>query len=249
VPVQIFTAQWVCYVVVVNALTYRRRGRCLLRDRPGAVAVLLAASAVFWWYFEYLNRFVRNWYYIGVRDLSPLEYVLFGTLPFSTVLPAVVSTGEFLGTLPGVTARLAPTVPLRPARPRLLAWSCLLIASAGLAGIAVRPDLLFPLLWISPLVVLTSLQCLFGRVTIFAPLGRGNWERVCRMALAGLVCGFFWELWNWRSTAKWIYTVPYVNRFKVFEMPVLGFVAYLPFGLECAVVADAVLAFTRGARR
>jgi hypothetical protein len=44
-------------------------------------------------------------------------------------------------------------------------------------------------------------------------------------------------MWNYYSQAKWIYTVPYVNRFKIFEMPILGYAGYLPFGLECAVVA------------
>ena len=37
--------------------------------------------------------------------------------------------------------------------------------------------------------------------------------------------------------AKWIYAVPYVHRFQVWEMPLLGFGGYLPFGMECAAVA------------
>ena len=55
--------------------------------------------------------------------------------------------------------------------------------------------------------------------------------------LAGLVCGFFWELWNICSLAKWIYSVPFVDRFHVFEMPLLGYAGYLPFGIECAAAA------------
>jgi hypothetical protein len=30
------------------------------------------------------------------------------------------------------------------------------------------------------------------------------------------------------------YDLPYVNRFHVFQMPVLGYAAYVPFGLFCA---------------
>ena len=37
--------------------------------------------------------------------------------------------------------------------------------------------------------------------------------------------------------AKWIYAVPYVHHFQVWEMPLLGFGGYLPFGMECAAVA------------
>jgi len=50
----------------------------------------------------------------------------------------------------------------------------------------------------------------------------------------------FWELWNWGSLAKWTYSVPYVQRFQLFEMPLLGYAGYLPFGLECALVMDLV---------
>ena len=49
-------------------------------------------------------------------------------------------------------------------------------------------------------------------------------------ALAGLFCGFFWELWNAHSLARWEYTIPWVDRFHLFEMPLLGYAGYLPFG-------------------
>jgi hypothetical protein len=66
----------------------------------------------------------------------------------------------------------------------------------------------------------------------------GDWQRICRYGLAALICGFFWEMWNLHSLAKWIYFVPYVDRFHLFEMPLLGYAGYLPFGLECAVIAE-----------
>jgi hypothetical protein len=34
-----------------------------------------------------------------------------------------------------------------------------------------------------------------------------------------------------------VYDVPYVGRFHIFEMPLLGFAGYGPFGWECAAVA------------
>jgi hypothetical protein len=53
--------------------------------------------------------------------------------------------------------------------------------------------------------------------------------------MAALACGVFWELWNYHSLAKWVYTVPFVQRWPIFEMPLLGYAGYLPFGLECAL--------------
>lgn len=69
-----FAPIWIGYVLVVNGLTFRRTGHCLLRDRPVYLLALFLMSAVFWWYFEYLNRFVQNWYYVDVDNLSRLQY-------------------------------------------------------------------------------------------------------------------------------------------------------------------------------
>ena len=49
-------------------------------------------------------------------------------------------------------------------------------------------------------------------------------------------------MWNGHSLAKWVYAVPYVDAFHVFEMPLLGYAGYLPFGLACLAVGDAVAA-------
>jgi len=46
-----------------------------------------------------------------------------------------------------------------------------------------------------------------------------------------LFTGFWWELWNFYSMPKWIYHIPYVGFWNVFEMPVLGYLGYPLFGL------------------
>ncbi|MFO7870174.1 MAG: hypothetical protein R6V03_01935 [Kiritimatiellia bacterium] len=242
-PLQSFTFSpiWLGYILTVNGLTFRRTGHCMLRDRPAYFLALFAVSAVFWWYFEYLNRFVQNWHYRNVNQLSPLQYFVFATFPFSTVLPAVLGTKELLASFPHLGAGLDNFVKVPATRSRAPACVLLVLFCAGLAVIGVWPDYLFPLLWVSPLFILTSFQAASGRKTVFSPLARGNWREICLLALSALICGFFWEMWNYYSFTKWKYTVPFVNRFRIFEMPALGYSGYLPFGLECAVVANFVL--------
>ena len=72
---------------------------------------------------------------------------------------------------------------------------------------------------------------------LLTPIGKGDWRSIWLPAMAALICGFFWEMWNFKSLAHWEYSVPFVQRFHVFEMPVLGYAGYLPFGLECMVVS------------
>jgi len=233
-----FSPQWLGYILVINALTYRRTGGCLLTHLPQFFWLLFPLSAGFWWFFEWLNRFAQNWYYVGIGQLTAGEYVLFATLPFATVLPAVLSTAEWLETAPATAAGLDGFVPLKIAQPRLAAGIAFGIGLLGLALIGVWPGLLFPLLWLAPLAVLTAARVFLGRATIFQGLEKGDWRRIYRLAVAGLICGFFWELWNDLSLAKWMYDVPWVGRAKLFEMPVLGYAGYLPFGWTCAALGD-----------
>lgn len=234
-----FTPLWFGYVIVVNALSKRRTGHCMLTDRPWYTFRLFVVSAAFWWFFEYLNRFVQNWYYVEIGQLTPLEYLVFATLPFSTVLPAVLGTYEFLDSFPRLTSGLTGFLPLRLSRPRLAGILTLIAFCLGLACLSLLPEYLFPMLWVSPLFIIIGLRAATGRQTILSRLSNGDWRELCLLALSALVCGFFWEMWNFQSLARWEYSVPFVHAFKVFEMPILGYAGYLPFGLECAVVAKA----------
>ena len=88
-----------------------------------------------------------------------------------------------------------------------------------------------------------------GEASILDGPAIGDWREVWQVALAGLVCGFFWEMWNYQSLAHWEYTVPFVHRFEVFHMPLLGYGGYLPFGLECLAVARLLDILWEGRRR
>lgn len=233
-----FTPLWMGFIVIVNALSYRETRRCMMLSRPAYFLLLFPVSAVFWWFFEYLNRFVQNWYYLGVDCISPWRYFLEASIPFSTVLPAVLGTADWLATqFPQPPETQAPAQS-NPARSRRLPGAVLAVAAAALMGLGWRPDWLFPLVWISPFVVITCVRQMAGKPTVLQPWTGRTRHRLALAALAALACGFFWEMWNCYSLAKWIYVVPYVGRFHVFEMPILGFAGYLPFGLECAAIGQ-----------
>jgi len=91
-----------------------------------------------------------------------------------------------------------------------------------------------------PLCILAGLQRLLLGESPLAPFAGGDWRPVLEPALAALVCGFLWELWNYGSLAKWHYSIPFVQRFPLFEMPLLGYSGYLPFGVECALIMQLV---------
>ncbi len=230
-----FSLLWFSYIIVVNAICQARIGHCLMTNRTGFFLLLFPVSAAFWWFFEYLNRFAQNWFYVGV-DFGPWAYFWYATLPFSTVLPAVLSTRQWFLSLNWIRQAYGSVKPLAFPRPYQAAVLVLALSAAGLTGIGIWPNYFFPVLWISPLLIITCLQTLMRESHIFSQIAEGDWSGVVSAALAATVCGGFWEMWNFCSLAKWEYSIPLVHRFQIFEMPLLGYAGYLPFGLECAVI-------------
>ena len=230
-----FVPLWLSFIVVINAIAYRKKAHCMMLDRPGFFLLLFPISATFWWFFEYLNRFVQNWCYSGVY-FGSWEYCFYASLSFSTVLPAVLGVRELILASSWFDKAFKDFMPLGFSRTKSLAWAVLLISGAGLGLIGVWPDYFFALLWVSPLLIIISLQALMGESHVFAGIARGDWRLVVSSALAALSCGFFWEMWNYYSLSKWEYAIPFVHRYRIFEMPILGYAGYLPFGLEIAVI-------------
>jgi len=235
-----FIPLWLGYILVINGLTFLRSGTCLLTERFAYFLTLFPVSALFWWFFEYLNRFVQNWYYVGVEDFSAGQYAVHASLAFSTVLPAVLSTEELLTTFTRLTEPLQSSFRINLKEARISQLIILLLSGAALAGIGVWPDTLFPILWLAPLIFIVTVQKKSNIKTFFDAISYGDWRPVWLPALAALCCGFFWEMWNVKSLAHWVYSIPFVEKFYIFEMPILGFLGYLPFGLECKGIAELV---------
>ena len=240
-----FTPLWLGYILTINALTTCRKGYCLLTRQPLYLLGLFVLSSIFWWYYEYLNTFIKNWYYVGTETLTTTEIVIHSSFAYATVLPAVLSTTEWLNTFPRLNRSFQQPWQLRVSQTRTWAIASWLVGSIALGLAVCWTEILFPLVWIAPLFVIAGLQYLLEGKTAFSVLANGDWRPVIVPALAALCCGFFWELWNVNSFAHWEYNVPYVQAFHLFEMPLLGYAGYLPFGLVCLAVADLL----PGARR
>ncbi len=236
-----FFPLWLGFILIVDALTEARSGTSLWRRSHRGFVALFIASAPFWWYFERLNRYVGNWHYINYRPFSAAAYIFWASLAFSTVIPAVLGVAELLGTFGGDAGPVnAPQ--------RLPAQIIIAIIVAGIATLALSllfPRQCFPFLWLSLLLILDPINDHFGEPSVIGLLRGRAYARVGRLMAAGLICGFFWEMWNFWSLPKWYYTVPYVGFAKLFEMPALGYGGYLPFALEIFVVYHTARLITR----
>ncbi|MEO5511696.1 MAG: DUF4332 domain-containing protein [Longimicrobiales bacterium] len=210
------------------------KGEFLLLDRPRHLTSLLAWSAVVWIFYELLNFRLQNWYYVNLPVSLPIRWVS-TVVAFATVLPAVFLSFTFMRGM-GV-ARNTRWKPFHIGHK--LHW--LRIAGVIMMGLVlVWPKYFYALVWgATTLLVEPWVYKKAPQRSLLHDLEQGNPGRLLRLLAGGVLIGFLWESLNIAARAKWIYTVPGLEDLKLFEMPLLGFLGFPPFTLECFVLWQA----------
>jgi hypothetical protein len=224
-----FFPLWLGYALTVDALVFARAGSSLLSRSGADFFKLFCLSAPAWWLFEAINLRTLNWDYLGQDQFTIGEGVFLGTLCFSTVMPAVFETAELIRTCPW-TERLAPGPRIEPTGPVCVG---MLLAGLAMLGLLLAwPRLFYPFVWGTVFLILEPLNIWMGRRHSFEWVRQGDWRAPVALSLGALTCGFFWEMWNYFAYPKWIYHTPGVEFWRLFEMPLLGYVGYLFFAWE-----------------
>jgi len=230
---------WTGYILLVDALVYKIKSRSLLMNDRLEFMLVAVISIAGWWLCEFYNapRFWNSnlelwWHY---HNLEPNPFVRRAGYDwaFATIFPAMFETAELF------------TVTIlkgRSSSPAIKFPKALLTALVIVGAVAAIVPLLFPSEWLAPVIWLSFIMLLDpinawrGSPSITGDLARGDWRRLWSLLAGGLVCGVLWEFWNYWALSKWTYTVPYFGKFKIFEMPVLGYLGFPPFAVECWVM-------------
>jgi hypothetical protein len=236
---------WTGYILFVDAWVWKRRGHSWLKNARAEFVFLAFVSVPLWLVFEWYNKyFLHNWYYVNLPENLALRY--FGyAWSFATIWPAVLETADLVA------------VVRRTSRPKAESTRTLGEHSLGRAPLAFilvgGALLLWPVLAPSPYL---AAPVWLGFIFLLDPINRSlgaealNRDRAINLGVAGLICGIVWECWNYWTRTKWIYAVPILPEWKIFEMPVLGYGGFPAFALECFTMYVTVrLVFWRGASR
>ncbi len=223
---------WSGYILVADALVLRRRGTSLVHDRPREAVFMAFVSIPLWLVFEGYNLRLVNWAYFGVPENPWVAAVAYGWA-FATITPALWQTAALLEAYAGAPPVSRPAARPAPGLLRVaMALGALFLIVPPLLPAAARPWT-FGFVWLGFVLLLDPLNCRAGRPSFVAAWERGDRDLVYRWLLAGLVCGLFWEFWNYWALAKWRYVgVPVWPALKLFEMPVAGYLGFPPFALE-----------------
>jgi hypothetical protein len=224
---------WSCYILAADAAVFAVSGRSHLRGEPGVLIRMALLSIPLWLIFEGYNLRLVNWSYDGLpmnRALKLLGYAW----SFATITPAILETAELVESFgwfgPAPSLRLSGRAELIMT---LFGAACLLAPLAVAARIAAY---LFALVWVGFIFLLDPVNRRLGLPSILGDFAAGRRGRFYSLLLAGFLCGWFWEFWNYWAAAKWHYIFPMFQLWKIFEMPVPGYLGFPPFAVECFVM-------------
>lgn len=226
---------WSGYILFADGLVFRQKGNSLIMSRPREFFLLLPLSIGFWLIFEFYNLYLRNWHYAGLPDELPLRLLGYAWA-FATIWPAILETAELLEGWGGISRRK-----IHPWRIRngdlvfsvVFGAFCLILPL--LPSLRVAHYLAAPV-WLGFIFLLDPLNYWMRRDSLFLDLERGDPRKLYSLLLSGVLCGFLWEFWNYWAGARWHYTVPIAGHIKIFEMPVLGYLGFPPFAVECFIL-------------
>jgi hypothetical protein len=229
---------WTGYVLVVDSIVAWGTGESLLTTHRSELVGVALTSILCWWLFEWYNapRFWEGaaeatglWWQYHALEENPFLRRIGYDWAFATIFPALFLTARALRALVFSGLRVSPF-----RLPRRVLWAAVAVGAvcAVLPLVVVSPWLV-PLVWIAYALLLEPLNHMRGAPSWLTALTRGDASLVVALLASGLVCGLLWEFWNYWALTRWTYTVPYAGDAKLFEMPLLGYLGFPPFALEC----------------
>jgi hypothetical protein len=238
-----YVPAWYGYLLIVDALIFRLRGRSFVGGRLRELAAMMLWSVPFWFLFEAYNLRLQNWYYVFALR-SDAAGLVFGFVSFATVLPACFFHAELLGALGAFRHLRCPPLRVGPG----VLGLCAALGVVCLVAPLVWPRQAFWLVWGVTLWVPEVINHRAGAPSLLSDLSAGRCGRLARLAAGGLCAGLVWETFNYWARCKWIYTVPGFEAFKLLEMPLLGFGGFPILALQAFSFYALVSWFLRGGR-
>ena len=229
---------WWSYILTVDAIVYRLKGNSLIHSRTKEFLLMIPWSIFIWLIFEAANLSLENWYYINLPH-SRLERWLGYAMAYGTVLPGMFETTELLETL-GLfkNLRMKKTIISGGGHSVLILFGILCLMSSVLI-----PEYCFPLIWVGFVFLLEPFNYRFGGRSLLKDLEEGKPQKIYLLLITGLICGFLWEFWNFWALSKWVYTVPFFDMVKGFEIPSLGLLGFPPFAVQAYVMYNSISLF------
>lgn len=235
---------WTAYLMVIDAAVASLKGRSRMSSSPGGFFILALASIPLWLIFEAYNLRLQNWTYVGLPSNFLLRNLGYAWA-FATIWPVIFETADFVEALgffsQPATRRRTFT---QSGRRRMVFLGFLLLVVPILVPFHVG-QYLFGLVWAGFVFFLDPLNYRWGARSFLREWEEGKVSTFWSLIVSGLICGVLWEFWNYWAAAKWLYIFPILQGWKIFEMPLPGYLGFPAFALECFVMYESLRAAAR----
>jgi hypothetical protein len=225
---------WTAYILVADATVFAMTGRSRLRNAPGELSRMALLSIPLWLIFELYNLRLENWTYVGLPMNLPARWLGYAW-SFATITPGILVTADVVAAF-GWFAHPAPPVRCSRRGETVAAVIGALLLAAPLVAPRQIAAYLFALVWVGFALLLDPINHRLGLPSLTGDLERGSRNWLYSLLVAGWVCGWLWEFWNYWAAAKWHYIFPMFQQWKIFEMPAPGYLGFIPFAAECFVM-------------
>ncbi|TAM83105.1 MAG: hypothetical protein EPN47_06605 [Acidobacteria bacterium] len=236
---------WTAYLLLADAAVCSLKGSSRLSDSPRAFFLLALASIPLWLIFEAYNLRMQNWAYVGLPP-NPILRNFGYAWSFATIWPAIFETADLLQALGLFNRPIRPHAPFSFTFRLTLAIFGILFLTAPILFPVGIGQYLFALVWVGFVLLLDPLNYAWGGRSLLRDWEKGDASLFWNFMAAGLVCGIFWEFWNYWATARWIYIFPILQGWKIFEMPMPGFLGFPAFAVECFVMFESLKVLVKG---
>lgn len=221
-----FPIVWIGYILFIDSLVFRLKGKSLISNNFDKLLGMFIISPLVWWLFEFFNISLQNWHYINTQIFGQY-YNLFALICFSVVIPAFFETFELFKTL----FKTKENHKIRKIKKsHLYLIICLGVITLVLS--LLFPKYCFPLIWICLFLILDPINYMRKQPSLINQFMNKKGRVFLSIIVSILLMGFLWEFWNFYAQVKWVYTIPFFKLWHVFEMPLLGYLGYIPFAFE-----------------
>lgn len=216
----VYPILWWGLILVLDAINFWQwKESPLISSRKNFFGVIIPLSVLYWLYFELVNFYFPQWYYVDIIE-GVLSRTLLALASFATVIPAVV---EIFWLFNGSLSKIEfSTKPQKSLFYFLLQLAGLVFALMPFFG---KNFVLNQFMWLAPFLILFP----FLKTEMFKT------KSLLYIPLSGLISGFLWEFLNFGAVGKWKYLI-LPDAPHLFEMPMAGYLGFIPFAFSTLAV-------------
>ncbi|GEM_PF-2177791 len=214
---------WGLILIADEINLWRWKKSLLISDFKKFLLVIIPLSTLFWVYYEFVNLITPQWVYEGIVP-GVANRLLLSFLSFGTVIPIIAEIVWFF------TGPFSAFPVSGAGKNFVLKYRVIFILFGAFCMV---PIFFTGSVWLNNFMWAGPFFILLPFVITSADSKKASFW--LSLVVSGLVSGFLWEFLNFWAGGKWRYII-WPDMPRLFEMPVFGYLGFIPFAFSTIAV-------------